>query len=234
MDALHSYPEIMETMPEPSASDQESREKNDFPYIHKVAELFEKGLDVDEEAYGYHGTSIEAIEHLARTGVLPSTASYGGRFYFIPQGVTVAFGQTDEEHAESYSEINAQKAYVLSRLPFRPSDMETFHNLFDAPDETDMEIFFEEAEKHNFSRGDLSKLLTECRKQKRRGIVLTLSPKIKEEFKVEEDVDSEQRSIATEGGLPIEFITGIDPRGEYEYGVMMKIQEYADKLSKEG
>jgi hypothetical protein len=57
-----------------------------------VSELFSKGLESNETALGYHGTSWEAIEELLRTGVLPASSSKNvsddahpaGRVYFYP------------------------------------------------------------------------------------------------------------------------------------------------------
>ena len=52
-----------------------------LPYARKVVALFEAGIE--PHPYAWHGTSVEAILHLAETGHLPASREYGAEFYAL-------------------------------------------------------------------------------------------------------------------------------------------------------
>ena len=86
------------------------------------------------------------------------------------------------------------------------------------------DAFTEEAKLHGITEQTIVNLVKEA-KQKRRGIVLTLSHRLKKDFKERANRGDDQRSVVTSGGLSLEYITGIKPLGQYEQDRLEKFQK---------
>ena len=207
----------------PSESPELDLEKKKF--TKRVAELFEVGLE-SNDIYAYHGTTAEAIKYLATHGRLPSSGSYGAEVFYVPEGIGSSEG--DQQHAEHYASWNALKYFILERIPFRPSNMEKLMYMFD--DEDLENEFLEEAAKHGVNKRQLHNLIREAERT-RKGVLVTLSRKMVADFEERAGVDVDQRSVITPQGLPIEYITGIEPLGQYEWDELEKLQKEADKKS---
>ena len=204
---------------------KEMAPSGEFKFGSQVSRLFEEGLN-SEDVYAYHGTSIEALTHLAKSGRLPSNGSYGTDLFIAP----VIPGEDQLDHAKVYANWNGAKYYVLESLPFRPKNMERFMWLISDPDPEDPKLkeVFEEAAQHGIDEDKLKQLVKEGNAS-RKGVVLSLSRKLIEDFKEEPDPDApsadDQKKITLKDGLPIDYITGIEPIGQYEWDELVKIQD---------
>lgn len=188
-------------------------------FAKDVFQLFKVGLD-SKDIYAFHGTTIEAIQYLSKHGTMPHSQFYGKEFYYAQLNPKsrkdVDFNYESQlEHAEFYAEWNVWKYYVLERLGFVPSDMSGFMYMdIDGQGDRLYKEFLEEAEEHGVNDEAVRSLIKEA-ENNRKGVVVTLSKGVKKDFK-EAEVDEDQRSISTPSGLPIKYITGIKPLGEYE------------------
>ncbi|GEM_PF-2284797 len=197
-----------------------------FEYKKRVAKLCEIGLNSDD-IYAWHGTSIEAIIHLANYGNLPSDSVHGDRFFYAPSRdySGLPLGVRPQLEAEGYAMSLSAEYYVISQLPFKIKDRAIFNNIFDF-DEALEKFINNEVIPNNFNEQLFRQLVREAY-EKRKGVVITLSKRITENYKeiggdTLEDCD---QSIITENGLPIQFITGIKPLGQYERSELDKIQK---------
>jgi hypothetical protein len=205
-------------------------------YEKKVAELFEKGLD--ESSFGYHGTSIEAVQKLADTGKLPNGGRHPGRLYIAPMNAEAAVF-TPRQSAESYANWNAKKHFILPHLPFEPAteDVEALSEYCSVNMGGKMrEIDYKMHDK----KGEIRRLISKCEKgglsedalvklrreaKNRKGVIIALSASLPKGFKpnTQKGVPNECY-IDTPEGLPIEYITGIEPLGQHEWDVLMEMQ----------
>lgn len=206
-------------MSEKESFDPDREKEFALEYKKRIAELFEIGLD-SNDIYAWHGTTIEAIQHLARTGKLPASGSYGAELFYVPEGIGSHEG--DQQHAEVYAQWNATKYYILERLKFKPGDMEKFMYMFD--DDKLLNEFIHEAMEHGMDKKDVRHLIREA-EVKRKGVLVTLSKRMKEDFEEKADVADDQRSVITSDGLPLDYITGIEPLGQYEWEELEKLQQ---------
>ncbi len=207
-------------------------------YEKKVAELFEAGLD-SEDVFGYHGTSIEAMQKLAETGRLPNGGRHPGRLYIVPMSNKLN-PFTPREDAESYADWNAKKHFIRSYLPFEPTaeDMENLSeycssNMGGKMREVDYQILdakgeirrlIEKCEKNGLGEDQLVKLRRKAKSRK--GVIIALSNSLSSDFelKSQENVPKECY-IEVPDGLPIEYVTGIEPVGQYEWDALAKMQK---------
>lgn len=192
-------------------------------FAKEVFQLSKIGLE-SEDIYAFHGTTIEAIQYLSQHGTMPHSQFYGREFYYAQLNPKsrkeVDFDYESQlEHAEFYAEWNVWKYYVLERIGFVPSNMSGFMYMeIDGQGDRLYKEFLEEAAEHGISEETIRKLIEEAQNS-RKGVVVTLSKRVKKDFK-ETKVDTDQRSISAPSGLPIEYITGIEPLGEYERGIL--------------
>ena len=189
---------------------------NDFKYRLKIKELFHTGLDSDD-ILAYHGTSVKTIEHLARTGRTPITGFTGNEFCFAM--ITEEHSKSHQlDHAMHYAEIVGIRRYVLDKLPFIAQER---GEIFSLEEEETMEAILQQGEQYNLTERHLFKLTKEAERNIK-GIVITLSHKLKDNFKFLYDTDESHRIIIP-NGLNIDFISGIEPLGQYEWDTIESI-----------
>jgi len=179
----------------------------------QVVELFEKGLE--EDCYGLHGTSIEAIQYLAQHGRLPSIGVNQGELYFT---IADEFEKALKE-TRQYALSNAQRHYFLSQLPFDATGEDLIPEILgfelnellkDLPD------LKAKCEGHGLSQNDLDRMWAES--NKREGVVVSLSRKLEPLARTAEQMggeyewtmDSNDRVVQTPGGLELVYITGLE------------------------
>lgn len=199
------------------------REKEPSPetleHKKRIAQLFEIGLNSDD-VYAWHGTTIEAIQHLAETGKLPASGSYGDKFFYVPEGIGSYEG--DQQQAETYAGINAVKYYLLNKLTFKPRNMENFMHMF-VNDEL-FDEFIQEATENGMTEKDIRRIIREA-EARRKGVLLTLSKRLKEDFEEISEGFGDEHCVITQGGFSIDYITGIEPLGQYEWEELEKLQQ---------
>lgn len=191
--------------------------KDIFPKM--VANLFESGLQ-RQDIGGFHGTTIEAIRHLANFGTLPTTGTYADVFYFA-QIDDKNQAQDQIKRATAYAEWNAKKRFILDRLPFKPKDPEVFMYAL-ASDKLYDEIALESIS-HGMTKDQLARLFNSANSSNRRGVLLSLSSDILQLPLSHEDEN--QSSTVIPGGLSINYINGIEPLGQYEWDVLVEMQD---------
>ncbi|MFP4523392.1 MAG: hypothetical protein ACOCQQ_02565 [Candidatus Nanoarchaeia archaeon] len=186
----------------------------------KVAQLFELGLD-NLRVLGYHGTSTEAIEHLAKTGYLPNTGRHENELYFYP---TNAIGINDVgKETKMYSRWNAWKHFMTNQLPFEPNYDELC--VFDDSYLSELPTLAKQCEEYNIFEYQLNRLLDKT-KRERQGVIISLSPDIVNEFKLHtpSKVKQDKRYIKVPQGLNINYIASIEPVGQFEWNILEKYQ----------
>ncbi len=205
--------------------DLSSLERNSIPpHAAEVSRLFEIGIA--ETPHSWHGTSVEAIIHLAEHGNLPATGSFGTEFYYFPEELGDEEVGTAQFYAGRWAEHNAVKIHVLKRLPFVPRDLGRFMwAVLESGEERDA-FLREDAHQHGIS---MSKLIDMERQARacRSGVVLGLSADIERDFEVVYEHDNERAVRVDASGMPLQYITGIEPAGHYERDVLIKLQESA-------
>ena len=93
------------------------------------------------------------------------------------------------------------------------------------------EEFVAEAAQHGVDKRTINRLFREA-EITRKGVVISISKRVKEDFEVK-PVDRDQKSIVTLSGLTIDYITGIEPLGKYEWEELEKIQQNTNGESEE-
>lgn len=202
-----------------------------------VVNLFESGLERKSEAFAMHGTSLEAIQHLIETGVMPAEGRLPGEFYFLSlerHGVTEAM-----KGAVAYAQWNANKHYISDRLPFELNKA-LFEGLSQFVADTAIaqgqsehfDQFLDAALQHEISRKQLTAWLMESIKN-RGGVVILIDPRAEQDFKTHYDDDPNMDGdyLRAPEGLPLEYIIGIEPQGDYEYEFLEALQAEVESRS---
>jgi hypothetical protein len=206
---------------------------SEFVHNNKLhlTRAFEVGRNTSD-LYAYHGTAIESIGYALTSGFLPPLGGWKNEFYFVPEGIGSHEG--DFEHASNYAELNAVKWFVRKHLHPRLEmiNMEVFNNYFMEfePDFEDVSALLRELNRVGVRRAEVDILRKQARKT-RKGVVLILSNKIKDDYEVTLGEGYDQYRIVANEGLPLFYITGIEPLGDYEYDFLAKIQEEVDTNS---
>jgi hypothetical protein len=205
----------------------EGREQN----AAAVAAAFQKGIDPnDPEVLGYHGTSLQAIQHLIQTGsltVTKGTASvfgsdhYKGRTYGIhlvpnprnPKVMAMEFRsplhrgfKTPMDDATGWATHIADRHHIMKTHGLDLSKI-THHR---AADDIQSLVDPDKATR-GIRRGKPDAAAI------RGGVVLAISQRVMERFRIGVGGDGNDINIeSTE--LPVEFITGIEPENDAAYG----------------
>lgn len=211
---------------------QSIEQKKSLEYKRKIVELFEIG-ETSEDIHAWHGTSIEAILYLAKHGRLPISGLSEDTLYYAPK----EFMHIEaKEHASMYANELAEEYYVLSHLPFEVKDYNLFSGIFDNENynadckefvENDLKKFIKkEITPNNFDEKLFRSLVTEAPK-KCKGVLISLSKRIAQDYEEHggDDMDFEDMCIQTKDGLPLQYITGIVPLGQYEREELEKIKK---------
>jgi hypothetical protein len=199
-------------------------------YSHAVNELFSKGINrKDPSILGYHGTSIQTMRALMSKGHLP-----------VAEGLKKVFGNTNDKEYGIHISPNMNNR-VAKTLEFRnPQWYEPYndamafakliakrHSYFD---KYNMDM---ERASHHRAADDMMlgphisgqkpeeilkrlKLKPSPREALEAGVILAISEKVAERFKIIVGGDGNDINIIT-NALPIEYIMGIDPADDAAY-----------------
>lgn len=208
----------------------------------KLIELFERGLD-DEDAIGYHGTSLESIEYLIRNGHLPGGTFENppkhevqpGDFYFFPNKAkfpehplasTFHDADTAIDKAAIYAQDIAEEHYLMKKLGLDFSNMK-LRNAARWVTEgytVDSETCYRLLLAQGLSKGNLDRAIKEARGRK--GVVLGLGPSmIEQHLPMEGDKGHGDLKIHLPAGLDISFLSGLEPIGQQEWDFFEKLQQ---------
>jgi len=190
-----------------------------LPFGSQVFELYQKGLDPNY--YGIHGTSVDAILYLARYGAMPIDGDTDSMFYYYKKS-------EDSNHlCDGYANTNSKIKYVLNRLRINEFTHYSiygfdFDYIFDYPDQLDA-LIAQEIIPRRINPVFAKWIFDQVKKTK--GVLITISDDISENFQVLPGDDCDF-CVETENGLPIDFISGIQPLGDYEKQVLDRMQKY--------
>lgn len=203
-----------------------------------VPELLEKGLD-SGDIIGYHGTSLEAVLKLHETGRMPDGGRCLGEFYFAT--ISDFDGGPADFTRRVYAPKNAVIHFIISRLPFVPTE----EDVQALSEYCDCDVRGKLCQNNQFSKGHadgLHSVIQKCEraglddltlnrffqraKRERKGIVLTIGNALARDFTVHTvRNDPEDSYVQVSGGLPIKYITGIEPCGQYEWDVLANLKK---------
>ncbi len=187
-----------------------------MPHAARTIELFENGIS--ETPYAWHGTSIQAIIYLARHGKLPAEGTLGDSFYYAPEAANPG---EQEQHARVFAEHEAKYRFLLSRLPYDPTDKQTLK--FSDPTDVDYEeIIIPEAIKHGMKPRTVELLYYEGRQFK--GVLIGVTEAVAAYGELTTAIEDERYAIIPDG-LPIDHITGIEPLSDHEWDILTGLQE---------
>jgi hypothetical protein len=210
----------------------------------RISELVAKGYDDVDSTFGYHGTSIQALERLLIDGNLPPGGRGGtsaGSLYFFPRttgstgsDIWEAFPGAEPNAiggGTAYANNIAQRDYFLTCLGL---DLGTLENWRAA----DAVLFWPEhirdfesdertkvLSKAGFKENEIFRLAKNAREEAK-GVVLCLRKALLEEHQVYEgDPGEGDFYLQLPDGLPIEYLSGIEPLGQLEFNYLASIQE---------
>ena len=240
-----------------SGERQNSQEEINSPEAErerKIADLFEQGLD-SPDIMAYHGTSLEAINELIKTGKLPSGKTDGGigylYFFRLDHPVPKEWlnGETEQENIMGGAKMYAKDlAHETSMCRILGLDINQDHDFLSAMER----IFWQYQNRINVGRSseleekylrenDENDILAKYIDQygfpaikaafdesfQRQGIIIGINQKI-----LAHDVQSAYEELNDEGwranlpdGLPLEYISGLEPVGQPEYEYFEALQE---------
>jgi hypothetical protein len=197
---------------------------------HIVKELFIKGVNRrDPSILGYHGTSIQTMRVLAERGFLP-----------VAKGLMGVFGNANDKEYGIHIAPNMENK-VVKTLEFRnPPEPDAYedamgfakhvshrHSFFDKYG-MDMENASHHKAADEMMMGDILKknnahliakkmrLNADARSSVEGGVVLAISDKISEKFKLIVGGDGNDINIVTDK-LPVAYILGIEPQNDAAY-----------------
>lgn len=179
-------------------------------------------MDEDgETTFGLHGTSIEAIKHLAVHGRMPNSGLSGHEFHFCPRtGTKYTKGPYGE--AVYYAQVNASRNALIAAL--RKSDAQLDDKFIKGILQF-AEPQFAYNEDWNLTRRILKCLDMETIRKfncfidqilkKSRGLIIGILPTV-QELGPTQGAD-EDLVVTVPQGLPIQYISGIEPLGQTEW-----------------
>lgn len=211
--------------------------------IKRLKELFERGLKDRGRTIGYHGTSIESMQYLIRTGHLPGavgeniTASpedswrlQKGDLYFYP--LKSKFPDYNPDVSKHFPD----EAHVIDRVARYASDVARAHYFltklglgFDNPEynlgarnvmatgmlHTEIREFKEELISIGISSTDIDQAVQEAKQRK--GVVIALSATLLKKYQPRDgDRDEGDLRFTFPNGLDYKYLSGLKPLGEEE------------------
>lgn len=197
--------------------------------------LAEQGINPDHpDVIGFHGTSAEAIRHLAEHGRMPIGGLLEDRFFISPKDRTTGWceGYTPQNDAKKYGLINAVRSKLISDITQqRELTREEIMRIFMGFESTDMlvnPLGKEDDVAQAFVMNALGiprhadyKKYIEMIQRERKGILLTLGKSILKNPSVVTMHDGDY-VITDPRGISIEHIHGIEPLGDYEWKELME------------
>ena len=195
--------------------------------VELVRNAFDAGLDCEEGVF-VHGTSLTCVEHAIKTGrippgVQPQTGNY---FYFLPLPSRISHSPqgcilptTDEaalDDAMSYAVTVSRRGEVLRHFGLshqNAAHWEAAETLFDINliEKFDVHDRFAPLRRCGVDMDTARRLVQELEDGHWGRVVLLLSKKLSETFRVEEAEDNDEGlRIDVPEGIPIEYIVGIE------------------------
>lgn len=226
--------------PEPLQMESEQQEKS---RMNRLVELFESGMNA-KDIIGYHGTSLESIEFLAKSGHLPgglfSHAGQEGKYlYFFPKKSEFLHHPSASEFREEkslvseaadYAESIAGSHCLLKRLGLDIGDRELDPMARNLVSNIPADVWNPTTERDHFlnnlgiKKTDLDEALDDARKRK--GVVLALNKTILTSHTLSggDPTEGDLRILIPEG-LSLDYISGLEPIGQVEWEYFEKLQE---------
>jgi len=176
--------------------------------------LYQKGLDSDY--YGIHGASVDAIVYLAQHGVMPINGSLDKRFYYY---------KNPAETVSHYARDNGLDFYVSNRLGINAFNQTyTFDQMIQYFPQLDF-FLDNEIRPRNLNTEFTSWIALSSNKCF--GVIVAVLPTIETDYcETDGDDKGHDYCIETENGLPLQYISGILPLGDYERYVLDRIKKY--------
>lgn len=195
-----------------------------------VRDLFAKGIDRrDPSILGYHGTSVQAVRALAERGFLPVAKGLkhvSGNTNDTAYGIHIAPNMDNkvaktlefrrDQAIDPYDDAMGFAKHVAARHVFfdrhgMNMDRATHHRAAD-----DMMMGQLASKKDPESIIKRLRLDPSPKEAVQAGVVLAISDKVAERFRLVVGGDGNDINIAT-NALPIEYIIGIDPQNDAAY-----------------
>lgn len=206
-----------------------------------LVSLFERGLDERAEIFGWHGTSLEAIERTLILGSFPGSpvnhaGAAPGHLFFFParegdfdSGPATAFRNFGRPGAVRYAETSAQVAYMLREFGLDFGQRENHQLMFAALDHLsgynpEGEAVLRRLEERGVSRERMQAEAVHA--YERKGVLLALSRDAVMQFDASDgDEPGWDMKLHVPSGLPLSFIAGIEPLGEREFSYFESLQQ---------
>lgn len=221
----------------------------------KLAALFEQGLD-SPDIIALHGTSLEALSELIKSGRLPSGKTEGGVGYLyffrldVPVPEDFLNGETPEENIQGgvkmYAKDLAYEASLCRILGLDFNEDREFLEMLErirsqhelrsiaGRGEELVEAHLLNGSKHqDIIAGYIEKYGFPAIKSafgesiERKGIIIGLNKEILNHNpqSAYQELDDEGWRINLPEGIPLEYISGLEPIGQPEYDFFIALQE---------
>ena len=215
-----------------------------------IALMMERGLEDQGAIIGYHGTNLFSIEEALRTGLLPTSRWKGGEthegLFFLPvprielQNLGVVFSSHKEaiHEASIFARMSAREFAFYHSLGLDSCSPKVASGLneFLVSDHR-IDLLFEALGKKVpriklYEKREEALALQEVHDSQ--GIVVGISERILGKMRITEGGDSVSRDsplkedcrIHCPDGLPIEFLGGIEPMGQWECRYFESLQDF--------
>lgn len=193
--------------------------------------MLEAGSKVDD-IYAVHGGPIESVIKLSRSGTFLTRGVFGREFHFVKVGQSIGMRDHFSDAvtvASDYANWNALQYWLLEVLKksfkFKPGNLPDFKHIIYKDDEVVIGDFFRQAKPYGITESKFYQLVR-IGEQRRKGALFFLSKKIAQDFKIgETGISDEGKIISPKSGLSINYVTGIEPLGEYERDVLEEMKK---------
>lgn len=198
-------------------------------YLRQVKALAEKGVDEsDDQIYGFHGTSIEAIMELAIKGKLPVTGQNGTELHFCPKTGSYEDVGGAYKIAQDYAKKNAARNRLIRLIKEKVGaiDREFLLEIFIAFDADERWFNFSQKDDVRLRNAVMKCLgVTSLREFQRLlqsiesevgGIILGVRKSIMR-LKPHPGAVDDDLAVEVPLGLSVRYIGGIEPMKQYEW-----------------
>ena len=208
--------------------------------IHIVRSLFETGIP-DEGTYGYMGATTRDIENLISHGCMIVEPDKGrnefNSIYLLSTEQRNDYGVEALNSAKNHARRSERYLHIKRRLAFTPELPEFVENLADnwhpdwktledircrslSQDTEDIVTFFKQADQYGISVKQFGTIIAQECKPERLGVVIGLSDGIKDITSQRNHPESYSTFIDRPGGIPLQYVTGIEPIGQHDYDLI--------------
>ncbi len=222
---------------------REDKTNSEITHIKRLMELFELGLGNTRRTIGYHGTSIESMQYLIRTGHLPGAVGENiaaspenswlpqkGDLYFYPlkskfpgYDPDISKYFPDETHVidsvVGYASDIAESHCFLMKLGLGLDNLEYnigARNLMCGMFRNEIREFKEKLISIGINNADIDQAVKEAKKRK--GIILGLSTTLLRQYQPKDgDKHEGDLRFTFPKGLDYKYISGLEPLGEEEF-----------------